>query len=135
MSKSLKKKHTKFTFQSFIRLAIFATVVFLIISFISGQKLNSPKIIDDTLSVNEQESGFILGKTTEITNNIYQSIPPKSRQQLENFNTSPTMVFIQDKINFIKEQTQDFPQKQIKEIQKAVVKNIYDNTMKNIDSN
>lgn len=135
MSKALKKKRTKFTFQSFIRLVIFSAVVFFIISFISGQKLNSPKIIDKTLSIDEEKSNVILGVTTEIGNNIYQSIPPKSRQQLENFNTSSTMIFIQDKINFVKEQTKDFPQKQIKEIQKAVVKNIYDNTMKNIDSN
>lgn len=134
MSKTLKKKHTKFTFKSFIRLVIFAIIVFLIISFISGQKLNSKKIIDNTLSVDEEKSNLILGTTTEIGNNIYQSIPEKSREQLENFNTSPTMIFIQDKINFVKEQTKDFPQKQIKEIQKAVVKSIYENTIRNIES-
>ncbi len=135
MSKSLKKKHTKFTFQSFIRLVIFGIVVFLIISFISNQKINYSKNLDKNLSIDEKKSSFILGKTTEIGNDIYQSIPPKSRQQLENLNTNPAMIFIQDNISYIKEQTKGFPQKQIKEIQKAVVKNIYDNTMKNIDSN
>lgn len=134
MSKSLKKKHTRFTFQSFIRLVIFAVVVFLIISFVSGKKLNSTQIIDKTLSIDEQKTGFVLGKTTEITNNIYQSIPQKSREQLENFNTSSTMIFVQDKINFVKEQTKDFPQKQIKEIQKIVAKSVYENTIRNIES-
>ena len=124
-----KKKNTKFTFQSIIRLVIFSIVIFFIISSISGQKTNSPKIID------EKDSNFILGKTTEIGNDIYQAIPENSRKQLENLNQTPSMIFIQEKINYIKEQSQDFPQKQIKEIQKMVVKNIYENTVRNIDSN
>ena len=135
MSKSLKKKHPKFTFQSLIRLVIFSVVVFLIISFISGQKMNTPKVIDDTLSVDETESNFILGKTTEIGNNIYQAIPENSRNQLENLNQTPAMNFVQQKIDFIKQQSQGFPQKQIKEIQKMVAKSIYENTVRNIDSN
>ena len=135
MSKSFKKKHSKFTFQSLIRLAIFSIVVFFIISFVSGQKLNSSKVIDNTLSVDEKESSSILGKTTEIGNDIYQSIPPSSRQQLENFNETPFMIFIQEKIDLVKQQSQGFPQKQIKEIQKMVAKSIYENTIKNIDSN
>lgn len=134
MSTGIKKKHTKFTFQSLIRLAIFSIILFFIISSISGQKINSSEVIDSTLSINEKESNFILGRTTEISNNIYQKIPPKSRQQLENINQNPAVIFIQEKINLIKEQSQDFPQKQIKEIQKTIIKNIYENTVRNIDS-
>ena len=134
MSTGLKKKHTKFTFQSLIRLAIFSLIIFFIISYISGQKLNSPLNLDQTISLDEKQSNLILGKTTEIGNQIYQSIPEKSRNQLENLNQTPVVIFIQDKINLIKEQTQGFPQKQIKEIQKMLVKNIYENTVRNIDS-
>ncbi|MDD4026849.1 MAG: hypothetical protein PHO75_01505 [Candidatus Shapirobacteria bacterium] len=135
MSTSFKKKHSKFTFQSLIRLVIFAILIFFLISFVSGQKINSPKIIDDTLSIDEKESNFILGKTTEISNNIYQAIPENSRQQLENINQTPAMIFVQEKINYIKEQSQGFPQKQIKEIQKMIAKSIYENAVRNIESN
>ena len=76
----------------------------------------------------QQKSNFILGKTTEISNNIYQSIPEESRKQLENLNQIPAQTLIQEKINLIKEQSQGFPQKQIKEIQKMIIKNIYQNT-------
>lgn len=134
MSTGLKKKHVKFTFQSLIRLIIFSVVVFFIISYISGQKTDSFQTLDSTLSIDEKQSNFILGKTTEIRNDIYESIPPKSREQLENLNQTPAIIFIQEKINLIKEQSQGFPQKQIKEIQKMVVKNIYENTVRNIDS-
>lgn len=90
--------------------------------------------MDPTFSLDEKQSNFILGKTTEISKNIYNSIPPKSRQQLENLGQTPAVMFIQEKINLIKEQSQGFPQKQIKEIQKMIIKNIYENTIKNIDS-
>jgi len=134
VSTGLKKKHVKFTFQSIIRLIIFSVIIFFVISYISDQKLNSPLNIDQTISLDEKQSNFILGKTTEIGNNIYQSIPKNSRQQLENLNQNPAVIFIQEKINLIKEQTQGFPQKQIKEIQKMVVDSIYKNTIRNIDS-
>lgn len=132
--KHKKKKHTEFTFQSLIRLAVFIVVVFFIISFISGQKTNSFQTIDSTLSVDEQKSNFIFGKTTEISNNIYQSIPENSRKQLENLNQNPAATLIQEKINLIKEQSQGFPQTQIKEIQKMIINNIYQNTLRSIDS-
>ena len=129
-----KKKHVRFTFKSLIRLIIFGVIIFFLISFISSQKINSSKKIDTALSLDEEKTGFILGKTTEISNNIYQSIPEGSRKQLENLNQSPAAIFIQEKINVIKEASQGFPQKQIKEIQKMVINNIYENTLRNIDS-
>ena len=135
MSTSFKRKHTKFTFKSLIRLIVFSLIIFFIISYISGQKINSPKNTDPTLSLDENKTNIILGKTTEIGNNIYKSIPENSRQQLENLNQNPAMIFIQKKINLIKEQSQGFPQKQIKEIQKIIVKSVYENTLRNIDSN
>lgn len=129
-----KKKKIKFTFQSFIRLIIFSVIIFFLISLISDQKLNTNQKLDPTVSFDEETKNSILGKTTEISNNIYQSIPESSRNQLENLNQSQAALFIQEKLNYLKEQSQDFPQKQIKEIQKMVVKNIYENTIKNIDS-
>ena len=132
--KHKKKKHAKFTFQSLIRLAVFCIIVFFIISFISGQKTNSFQNIDSALSINEPESNFILGKTTEISNDIYQSIPENSRKQLENLNQNPVATLIQEKLNLIKEQSQGFPQTQIKEIQKMIINNIYQNTLRSIDS-
>ena len=135
MSTGLKKKHPKFTFQSLIRLIIFAVIVFFIISYISNQKLNSPINFDPTVSLDEKQSNYILGKTTEIGNNIYQSIPEKSREQLENLNQTPAVIFIQEKINMIKDQTNGFPQKQIKELQKMMLNNLYENSMRSIDAN
>ena len=132
--KHKKKKHTEFTVQSLIRLSVFGVIVFFIISFISGQKINSFQNIDSDFSIKDQTSNIFLEKTTEISNGIYQSIPENSRKQLENFNQNPAATLIQEKINLIKEQSQGFPQKQIKEIQKMIINNIYQNTLRSIDS-
>jgi len=129
-----KKKHTKFTFRSFIRLVIFGVIIFFLISLISNQRLNSLTKLDPTLSLDEEQSNFVLGKTTEIGNTIYQSIPENSRKQLENLNQSQAVIFVQKKINDIKEASDGFPQKQIKEIQKMIIDNIYQNTLRSIDS-
>jgi len=129
-----KKKHVKFTFRSFIRLTIFGVIIFFLISLISNQRFNSLTKSDPTLSLDEEQSNFVLGKTTEIGNTIYQSIPEKSRKQLENLNQSQAFIFIQEKINDIKEASDGFPQKQIKEIQKMIIDNIYQNTLRSIDS-
>lgn len=89
---------------------------------------------DPTISLDEEQNNFILGKTTEISNNIYKSIPENSRKQLENLNQNQAVLFVQEKINSIKEASVNFPQKQIKEIQKMIIDNIYQNTLKSIDS-
>lgn len=129
-----KKKKTKFTFQSLIRLIIFSIIIFFLINLISTQKFNSSQKLDPTISIDEKTKSSILGKTTEISNKIYKSIPESSRNQLENLEENQAVLFIQNKINYIKEQSQGFPQNQIKEIQKMVIKNIYENTIKNIES-
>lgn len=132
--KHKKKKHAEFTAKSLIRLSIFSVIVFLIISFISGKKINSFQTINPDLAIEQPKPDFILKKTSEISNDIYQSIPENSRKQLENFNQNQTTILIQEKINLIKDQSQGFPQKQIKEIQKMIVNNIYQNTLRSIDS-
>lgn len=128
-----KKKHTKFTFRSLIRLIVFGVIFFLTISLISNQKLN-PNQVDKIPLLSEQQNDSILGKTTEISNKIYQSIPPESRHQLENLNQTPAIIYIQEKINYLKEESKYFPQKQIKEIQKMIINQLYENSMRSIDS-
>jgi len=71
----------------------------------------------------------------EIINNIYQQIPPKSREQLENLNHLPLYITIRQKIQQILPQFQDFPNTQIKEIKKEIINRIYQDIIKSIDNN
>lgn len=126
----------KFHFNSafIIRLLIFS---FLFILFVI--------ILTNKINGNNPYSTTILGTKTdlflnqidynEIVNNIYQQIPPKSREQLENLNRLPLYITIQQKIQQILPQFQDFPNKQIKEIKKEIINRIYQDIIKSIDTN
>lgn len=126
---SVKKKHeAKFTFRSFIRLIIFTVILFFLINLISSNKNSS-------LSLDKSTEESILGKTTEISDDLYNSLPESSQSQIENWEDNQAVVFIQEKIELIKQQSQGFPQTQIKELQKMILKNFYENALKNIEEN
>lgn len=122
MALKAKKKEFKFTFKVLIRIIIFAGLIYLIISYVSVNKINKTIEINDLTTILGEESS-----ASSYLNSIYNMIPERSRNQLENINQNPVLIFIQ-------KQMEGFPNKQIKEIQKAIIKNIYDNMMENIES-
>lgn len=66
---------------------------------------------------------------------MYSKLPEGSRHQLENFNQTQIGKFFSNSSEFIKSKLDGFPQKQIKEIKKGIIKNISDDMIKNIDEN
>lgn len=112
MSLKTKKKPFRFTFKVALRWVIFSAIIYFLIIYFSSQKPNYkiPKINVSYFFKEETQKTFI-----------------------ENFNKNPTVIFIQEKFNEIKGQTQYFPQNQIKEIKKMVITNVYQDMMKNID--
>jgi predicted PurR-regulated permease PerM len=71
----------------------------------------------------------------EIINSIYQQIPPKSREKIENLNHLPLYLTIQQQIQPVLSQLQDFPDRQIKEIKKEIINRIYRDIIKSIENN
>jgi hypothetical protein len=124
-----KSKPQKITFGSIIRLIIFGVIVFFLISWFS-QSSNPITLSDDpTLFVGETiQSSNVLG-------DMYSKLPEDSRRQLENFNQTQVGRFFSNSSEFIKSKLDGFPQKQIKEIKKGIIKNISDDMIKNIDEN
>ena len=124
-----KSKPQKITFGSIIRLIIFGIIVFFLISWFS-QSSNPMNLSNDpTLFVGETiQSSNVLG-------NMYSKLPEDSRHQLENFNQTQVGRFFSNSSEFIKSKLDGFPQKQIKEIKKGIIKNISDDMIKNIDEN
>jgi len=102
----VKEKKFHFTFKVFIRLLIFGLIIYFSINWFSSKKQS------------------VLGDV-DITPNLYQKLPENSRYQIDKF-FKDTSTLIQQKLN-------GFPQKQIKEIKKAVIKNVSDDIIKNID--
>ncbi len=124
-----KSKPQRITFGSIIRLIIFAIIVYLLISWFSQKSSVNTSISDPTLFIGETVS------SSNVFSNLYSKLPENSRHQLENFNQTQVGKFISNSTEFIKSKLDGFPQKQIKEIKKGIIKNVSDDMIKNIDQN
>jgi hypothetical protein len=126
VSRSSFKKAKKFkvTPVVVIRLVIFFIVVYLLIIIFSSnnQTFYSSQSDDPTVFTNEIK-----------IDSWYQKIPIENRQKIENLVQSSAIKFIQEKFDYLKQESQYFPQKQIKEIKKMIIQNIYHDMMNNID--
>lgn len=125
MSIKSKKKPFKFTFGIFVRLGIFIVIIFFVLSYLSSSI--------------ENKKTSILGENTINTSlpinldQIYNVLPSDSQNQINIFKSASTSAFIQEKIELLKIEAAGFPDKQIKEIQKQVVNNVYDNIINSIE--
>jgi len=126
---SKKPKPQKITFRSIFRLIIFLVILFLVILFLDQQNRHGETIDDPTLIIGESlEQGDVLGE-------IYSKLPQDSRNQMENFDQTEVGIFLNNSFQSLQQKLDGFPQKQIKEIKKAVIKNISDDMIRNIDEN
>lgn len=121
-----KKKQFHFTFGIFIRLLIFFCIIYFSIIYFSNQnKKIDIQSIDTTLAIDEETKNTLL---PQFFQNIYNKLPENSRYQIEHIKENQTVISIQNQLN-------GFPGRQIKELQKLIVKNISDNIIKNIEEN
>jgi len=123
---SRKNKHQKITFQSLIRLIIFIIIIYFSINWLQSQKPSDSNISDPTTYLGEQTNNTFLS-------DLYQKLPGDSRYQLEHFSQSNFSLWFQDKWQYLQQQLNGFPSRQIKEIQKSIIKNVSDGMIKNID--
>jgi len=115
-----KPKPQKITFQSIIRLIIFSTVIYFSIIWLSSKKQLDSSFSDPTVVLGEQTNNTFFS-------DLYQKIPESNRNKLDNI--------INDTSKFLEEKLNGFPNKQIKELKKGIIKNISDDIIKNIDQN
>lgn len=114
-----------FTFQTLVRLVIFALFVYLLIDYLSFASRGRQSLTDPT----------ILGEEIQLPSNLiedqfkslYQSLPPDSRRQLENLNQLPAVSYLQHQLEYFQGQLNGFPQKQIRQFKKQLLENIYQN--------
>ena len=124
-----KKKPQTITFKSIFRLAVFLLIIFFLISWLSHQSSSEITQDDPTLFIGEANS------SSTVLGDMYNKLPEDSRQQLENINQTEFGKFISNTSEYIKVQLNGFPQKQIKEIKKEIIRNISDDMIKSIDEN
>jgi len=121
-----KKKKQKITIKSISRLSIFVVIIAFLINILSQQQKSINTKDDPTSYIGENSKGQILGT-------IYSKLPQDSRYQLEHIDQTLLGKIYQDSKNYIIIHLNGFPQKQIKEFKKQLIKNISDNLIENID--
>lgn len=145
MGKKNKKKEASFNIQTLIRIIIFAALVYFLIAFFlkqqeSEKNLVSKKVLgekssDPTLLKTEEKKPNEFGKRIiETANSVYNLVPESNRKQIENINQTPFILSISKKIGEIQEQGQKSFDIQIKNFKKEIAKRVYDQVVKNIDS-
>jgi len=122
-----KKKVPKITFKSILRLIVFILIVFFLINYLDKQKNPKIAITDPTSYIGESLGGKILGDT-------YSKLPQNSRYQLEHFDQTTIGKFFKSSLEYIQNQLNGFPTKQIKQLKKDLIKNISDDLIKDIDN-
>jgi len=112
---------------------LFRWSVFLILFYLSLSYFASHRLPDNS------DPTTVLGENTAIPNlsvvsqSLLKSLPQSSQRQLQNLPQSPVIIYIQDRLKFIQEQSVGFPQKQITEIKKSLVEKIYQDLMDNLN--
>ena len=122
-----KHKVQKITFKSIIRLGFFIFIVYLLINLLDQQQKPILLSNDPTSYIGENSGGQILGE-------IYSKLPQDSRYQIEHFDQTFLGKTYKNSVDYIKWQLNGFPQKQIKQLKKDLIKNISDDLIDNIDS-
>jgi hypothetical protein len=129
-----KSKEYHFSFQTIVRLLIFSAVIYLLITLISARKLHINKEYDPTVLGDEVSSSSAELFVKNTLDSAYKILPQKSQETIKNIDKNPFVLNLQEKFNYLKNESANFPQKQIKEIKKAIINNVYQDMMKNIDS-
>lgn len=122
-----KSKVQKITFKSIIRLTLFILIVYLLINLLNQQQEPIKLSKDPTSYIGESSGGQILGT-------IYSKLPQDSRYQIEHFDQTFLGKFYKSSSDYLKWQLNGFPQKQIKQFKKDLIKNISDDLIQDIDN-
>lgn len=122
-----KVRPQRINLKSLFRLIIFLIIFFFLISWFSQNQPN--KILDD------HPTKFIdqIVSSPDILGVMYSKLPKDSRSKLENFNQLEIGKFISNTSETIRINLEGFPQKQIKEIKKAIIRSISDDMIRSID--
>jgi len=127
--------HFRLTSAVLVRLIIFIIIIAVAINYFSQHQPKPPAptnsaVLGDQAQATASSSLVI----TEGLQSAYSLLPESSRHFIENFNQSSLYQDAQKKIDYLRDQTQDFPAKQIKDLQKGIIDKLYQDLINNINS-
>jgi hypothetical protein len=116
VSKYTKRKNFHLTPKILFRLLIFFIITSSLIYYFSTQNINENSLINKNVLGDQTTAASDMPLVKTIVDNLYNQLPPESRNLIENLNQSPVIILTQSKFEFIKVEAVGFPQKQINDI-------------------
>jgi len=127
-------KTADFSLKVVIRLILFSLFIYLSISYFSHHAKQKETINDPTVLGEEIENSSDID-LKPFFDQAYRSLPPDSRQKLENINQIPVIIYTQEKIQYLKDQIKGFPRRQINQFKKEIIQSIYQDLIRDIETN
>jgi hypothetical protein len=104
---------------------IFIAVIFLVYCYFSNSQAHI--LGDSTITLQEQVN---LQPTLD---NLIAQLPPQSQTIVKNLDKLPVFNTVQDKINYINQNLNGFPDKQIKQFLRFLIVTLSDTLLKSVD--
>lgn len=133
MSKASKETF-QFTFQHFVRLALFLLILILLISSISSSSTFSGSSNDPTILGEEASATKATYDLTPYLNDLNKNIPPSIKDSFGKISSSPAIISLQQQSSGLIKNLDGFPGKQIKELKLSIIKTIYDALLKEVEN-
>lgn len=128
MSKKSKDNGFKFTPAVLIRLAIFTIITYFLFAYLgqaaSHKKNNNPAVLGQTVDLQPAAgalNGFFAG--------LYSKLPEGSRKTLENLDSNPVIMSVQNAYKSVVTEINGFPGRQLNEIKKGIIQRLYESAM------
>jgi len=117
VSRKAKLKPRVNTLQVIIRILLFAIVISFLINYLSaGIESGNSHILGTRTFVPSD-----LPIVKSIVDNLYQQLPPNSRQLIENLVGSSALEFVQSSVDDLRDQTSSFPRRQLEAVKQYLI--------------
>jgi len=126
------KQTANFGLKVVVRLLLFSLAIYLAISYFS-RYTKQPEALNDPTILGQEIDNQPHINLKPLFDQAYQSLPPDSRQKLENINQIPVIIYTQEKLQYLKDQMKDFPRRQINQLKKEIIQSVYQDLMKDVE--
>jgi len=128
--KKKKDKDFRFTFKHFLRLLAFIFIVYYLFTYLSSS-LEKRSYNSSDPTVLGQSSQAV--EIPQIFDNLYQSLPKDTKDKIEAIPSLPVIIKAQEGLSSLQKEMNGFPQKQINQLKKELIRSVADDMINKID--
>jgi len=128
--KKKKDKDFHFTFKHFLRLLAFIVIVYYLFNYLSSSLENRDYNPNDPTVLGQSSKSEELPK---IFDDLYQNIPSDTKDKIEAIPSLPVIIKAQEGLSSLQKELNGFPQKQLNQFKKELIRSVADDMINKID--